>query len=75
MDTRFGTSNARSLHRAGSLVSASKELSKYKFNLLGVWEVGGTKPEGEYISVYRKRNENPELGTVFLYAQGNQVSN
>jgi hypothetical protein len=35
---RFGTCKIRSLHRAGSLVTASKELSKYKLDLEGVQE-------------------------------------
>jgi hypothetical protein len=30
MDMRLGTWNIRSLYRAGSLVTVSKELSKYK---------------------------------------------
>jgi hypothetical protein len=30
MDTRFRTWNVRSLYRAGSLVTAAKEISKYK---------------------------------------------
>jgi hypothetical protein len=34
MDMRFGNWNVRSLYRAGSLMIASKELSKNKFHLL-----------------------------------------
>jgi hypothetical protein len=30
------------------------------------WDRGGTKPAGEYTFFYRKRNENPELNTVFF---------
>jgi hypothetical protein len=49
---RFGKWNARRLYRAGSLVTVSKELSKYKLDLVGVqevrWESGGTEPSGEY---------------------------
>jgi hypothetical protein len=49
---RFGSWNVRSLYRAGSLVSVSKELSKYKLGLVGVqevrWEDGGTTPSGKY---------------------------
>jgi hypothetical protein len=33
---RFGTRNIRSLYRAGSLVTVSKELKKYKLDLVGV---------------------------------------
>jgi exonuclease III len=47
MDMRFGTWNIRSLYRAGSLVTVSKELSKYKLNLVGIqevkWDSGGTE--------------------------------
>jgi hypothetical protein len=39
MDMRFGTCNIRSLYRTGTLPSISKELSKYKTDLVGVQEV------------------------------------
>jgi exonuclease III len=49
---RFGTWNVRSLYRVGTLMIVSRELSKYKFDLLGVQEVRwvskGTEPVGEY---------------------------
>jgi hypothetical protein len=38
-DMRFGTWNIRNLYRAGSLMTVSKELSKYKLDLVGVQEV------------------------------------
>jgi hypothetical protein len=47
--------------RAGSLVTVSKELSKYRLDLVGVqvsWEGGGTEPAGEYTFSYGKGNEN-----------------
>jgi hypothetical protein len=47
---RFGTGNIKSLYRAGSLETVSKELLKYKLHLVGVqevrWEGGDTKPAG-----------------------------
>jgi hypothetical protein len=47
-----------------------RKLSKYKFDLVGEWEVrwegGGTDPAGEYTFFDGKRNENHELGTDFL---------
>jgi hypothetical protein len=39
MDLKFGTWNVRRLYVAGSLMTAPKELSKYKLDLVGVQEV------------------------------------
>jgi hypothetical protein len=36
MDVRIGTWNVRSLYRADSLVTVSREISKYKLDLVGV---------------------------------------
>jgi exonuclease III len=71
---RLGTWNVRSLYRAGSLVTVSNELSKYKLDLLGVqevrWDGGGTELAGEYTFLYGNGNENHELGTgFFLYTR------
>jgi hypothetical protein len=53
-------------------VTISKELSKYKLDLVGVqevrWEGGGTEPAGEYTFFYGKGKENHELGTGFFCA-------
>jgi hypothetical protein len=63
--------NTRSLYRVGSLITVSRELSKYKLDLVGVqevrWEGSGTVPAGEYFFFLRKGNEDHELGTGFLY--------
>jgi hypothetical protein len=55
---------------AGSLMTVSRELSKYKLDLVGVQKVGleagGTEPAREYIFFYEKGNENHEIGTAFF---------
>jgi hypothetical protein len=67
---RFDTWNARSWYRAGSLKTVSRELARYKLDLVGVQEVGleggGTEPAGEFTFFYGKGNENHELGTDFF---------
>jgi exonuclease III len=49
---RFGTWNVRSLYRAGSLMTVSRELARYKLDLVGVQEVrcegSGTQSMGDY---------------------------
>jgi hypothetical protein len=49
---RFGLWNVRSLYRVGSLMTVSRELLRYKLDLVGVqevrWEGGGAEPAGEY---------------------------
>jgi hypothetical protein len=46
----FGTFNVRSLYMAGSLMTVTKEISKYRLDLVGAqeirWARSGTEPEG-----------------------------
>jgi exonuclease III len=60
MDMRFDTWNVRSLYRAGSLMTVSRELSRYRLDLVGVqeirWEGSGTIPAREYTFFYGKWN-------------------
>jgi hypothetical protein len=69
-DRRLGTWNVRSLYRASSVVTVSKELSNFRLDLVGVqevrWEGGGTEPAGECTFFYTKGNEHHDLGTGFL---------
>jgi hypothetical protein len=70
MDMRFGTWNVISLYRADSLMTVSRELARYKLDLVGVqqvkWEGGSTEPAGEYAFLYGKGHDNHELGTGFF---------
>ena len=49
---RFGTWNVMSLYRAGSLMEAAKELTRYKLDLVGVqkvrWDKGGMVRRRDY---------------------------
>jgi hypothetical protein len=62
MGMRFGRWNVRSFYKAGSLMRVSRELSRYRLDLVGVqevrWEGSGTVPAREYTFFYLKRNEN-----------------
>jgi hypothetical protein len=51
-DILLGTSNVRSLYRAGSLMAAARELTRHKSDLVGVqevrWDKEGTVKAGDY---------------------------
>jgi hypothetical protein len=51
------------LYRTDSLITVSRELSKYKLDLVGVQEDSSTKPAGEYTFFCGGENENHESGT------------
>jgi hypothetical protein len=59
-DKRFGTWNIRIWIMVGFLMTVSKELFRYRLDLVGVqevrWEGSGTAPAGEYIFFYGKGN-------------------
>jgi hypothetical protein len=58
---QFGTWNVRSLYRVGSLKTVSRELARYKLDLVGVQEVRlegcDTKPAGEYTTHFSMERE------------------
>jgi hypothetical protein len=64
------TWNVRGLLKAGSLVAASKELSKCKLDFMGVQEFrcegGGKKPAREYTLFQCMGIEKHELDTVIF---------
>jgi hypothetical protein len=56
---KFGTWNVRSLYKAGSLMTISKEISKYTLDSVDVqevrWDGGRTEPAAEYYIVECRR--------------------
>jgi exonuclease III len=78
MDMRFGTWNVRSLYRVGSLMTVSRELSRYRLDLVGVqevrWEGSGIVPAGEYTLFCGNGNENQEFGTRFFFVHERIIS-
>ena len=67
---RFITWSVRRLNRAGSLTAATKELARYKLDLVGIqevrWDEGDTVRQG--ITFFMERKENHQLRTgCFLH--------
>jgi hypothetical protein len=73
VDMRFGTWNVRSLYRAGSLVTVSKEPSKCKFDLVWAQEVTmgrvGIEPASEYRFAVERGTRIIDWAQVFLYVR------
>ena len=58
-EMKIGTWNVRSIHRAGSVKVAARELARYKLDVGGVqevmWDKGGTVRAGDYDFFLRER--------------------
>jgi hypothetical protein len=73
MDMRFGTWHIRTLYGGGgdSLMTFSRELSRYRLDLVGVqevrWEGNGTVPLGEYTFSMVRKMRTFNCVQVFLY--------
>jgi exonuclease III len=68
MDIRFGTWNVRSWYRASSLQTVSKELPKYKLDLVGVQEV---RWEGVPLNEQENTHFSMEKGMIVFIAKYN----
>jgi hypothetical protein len=70
---KLGTRNVRSLYRSGSLTAATRELDRYKLDLVGVqegrWETEGTNRAGDCIFFNRKGNKSNQFGIGFFVHQ------
>ena len=67
---RFGTWNVSSLYRLGSLTAASRELTRYKLDLVGVqevrWDKRGHGKRRSLYMFYGEGKENLQLGKGLL---------
>jgi hypothetical protein len=68
---RCGIWNVRSLCRAGSLITAARELARYKLDLVGVqevrWDKGGTVKTRDYSFSLGKEMKIIRWEQGFLY--------
>ena len=76
-DILLGTWNVRSLYRAGSLMAATRELARYKLDLVGVQEVRwvkeGTVKAGDYSFFIWERKWKSSVGNRVFCASQNSI--
>jgi hypothetical protein len=70
-DTRYGTWNVRILYRSGSITAVTRELTRYKLDLVriqkGRWDKGGTVRTADYIFSMEKKLKSSNQSRMFVY--------
>jgi hypothetical protein len=76
LDMRLCAWEVGNLYRAGSLMTVTKQISKFKSDLVGVqearWDRRGTEPGGKYTCFYGKGKEHRELRTDSIMLMSRQ---
>jgi hypothetical protein len=71
---KFGKWNVRRLQRSGSLTAASRELARYKLDLVGVhevrWETEGAVRAGRYIFLWKMKRKSSIGERIFFVHHG-----
>jgi len=70
----MSTWNVRRTYRLGSLITAARELAKYKLDLVGVqevrWDKGCTVRAGIiYFSIWKRKRKSPIGNRIFCTPQ------
>jgi hypothetical protein len=67
---RFGTLNVRSLYRSRSITTVTRELTRYKLDLVGTqesrWDRGCTVRPADYIFSMEKKLKSSNRSRVFV---------
>jgi hypothetical protein len=70
MDMEFGTWNLSSLYRSGSLTAATRELARYKLDLVDMREVRwGKRGHSKRRGFLRNTKRNSLIGNRIFYTQ------
>jgi hypothetical protein len=66
----FGTWNARSLYRSGSITTVTRELTRYKLDLAGTqegrWDIRSTVRPADYILSMEKKLKSSNRSRMFV---------